>query len=212
MENVIPDLSGTCWFLRWGYWVRRHFTTLRGPGANQRRKDEPVFRVETDPDPLPPVRAQGGALPIRASLRCMFALDEAPHLIELHLGHGQVPEEVCIDLCSLVRGSLEPRQHRFCRHTQDKGDPRQINLDQEHLESHHHLLCRGLQVKEDSIPRLGKRGAAFGALEDASLPTLRQRGRDRTDVPAVYHLSIRAIGMRARLAPGLGRSQGQSSG
>ena len=70
----------------------------------------------------------------------------------------------------------------------------------------------GLQVKEDSIPRLGKGGAACGALEDASLPTLRQISRDRTDVPAVYHLRIRAIGMRARLAPGLGRSHGQSSG
>src|SRR2546421_704081 len=143
--------------------------------------------------------------------RCLFALDEAPHLIELYLGHGQVPEQVRIDLFSLVRGALEPRQHRFFRHTQNKGDPCQINLDQEHLERHHHLLFRGLQIKEDSIPRLGKGGAAFGALEDASLPALRQIGRDRTDVPAVYQLSIRASGMRARLAPGLGCSHGQSS-
>src|SRR2546421_6816537 len=102
----------------------------------------------------------------------------------------------------------------FClkKKTQDKGDPRQINLDQEHLESHHHLLFRGLQVKEDGVPRLGKGGAACGALEDASRPTLRQIGRDCTDVPAVYHLSICAIRIRARLAPGLGRSHGQSSG
>src|SRR5437879_398339 len=57
--------------------------TLIGPGANKRRKDEPVFRGETDPDPLPPVLAQGGALPIRASRRGMFALDEAPHLMNL---------------------------------------------------------------------------------------------------------------------------------
>lgn len=187
-------------------------STLKRPWPDKRCQDEATWGGEADPDPLAPILTQFGALPIRASLLRLLSPDEAPHLIELHLGHWQVPEQVRLDLVGLVRRSLQPHQDGFFGHAKDKGDSSQIDLDQEHLESHHDFLFRSLQVKEDGIARLGKGGVACGALEDAALATLRQIGRDRPDVPAVHQLSIGAIGIGAQLAPGPGCSHGQSSG
>ena len=52
----------------------------------------------------------------------MLAPDEAPHLIELHLGDRQVAKQVPIDLMGLLRGSPQPRQDGFFGHAQDEAD------------------------------------------------------------------------------------------
>ena len=148
------------------------------------------------------VLAQGGALPLWASLRCMFALDEAPHLIELHLGHGQVLRRCALissALCAARWSRVGPvssvtvrAQGMPVRSTWTKSILRAITP-----------TFRGRRSKK-TVSAFGTEGDAFGALEDASLPTLRQIGRDRRDVAAVYHLSRRASGIRARLVPALG--------
>ena len=130
--------------------------TVKRPWADERRQDEPEFGGKADPDPLPPVLTQRGALTVRAGLRGMFAPDEIPHLIELHLGNRQVSQQVCIDLFSLLCGSPQPLQHGFFGHTQDKANIRKRHFDQEHLQRHHDLLFRGPQVKEHGIARFSK--------------------------------------------------------
>src|SRR5262249_49339589 len=87
----------------------RHLDQLQGTGkppwADKGRKDKTEFWGKTDPHPLPSVLAPLGAFAIRAGLLGLLAPDEAPHLIELHLGDRQVAQQVHIDLMSLLRGS-----------------------------------------------------------------------------------------------------------
>src|SRR5262249_41678657 len=85
--------------------------TVKPPWADERRQDEPECGGKAHPDPLPPVLTQLGALTVRAGLLGMFAPDEIPHLIELHLGDGQLPQQVCIDLFSLLGSSPQPLQN-----------------------------------------------------------------------------------------------------
>src|SRR5215467_16289487 len=112
----------------------RHLDELQGTGtcpwANERRQDETKLRSETDPDPLSPVCTQVATLTVRAGVLGLFAPDEVPHLIELHLGDGQVPQQVGIELCSLLCGAPQPLQDGGFRHAQDKANVRQGHFDQ----------------------------------------------------------------------------------
>src|SRR6516164_6038234 len=84
--------------------------TGKRPWTDKGRKDKTECWGKTDPHPLPPVRTQLTALTVRAGLLGMFAPDEVPHLIELHLGDGQVSHEVGIDLFSLLCSAPQPLQ------------------------------------------------------------------------------------------------------
>ena len=158
----------------------RHLDKLQGTGkrpwTNKRRQDETKLRGETDPDPLPPVFAPLGRLLVRAGLQGMFTPDEIPHLVELHLGDGQVSQQVRIDLVRLLRGSPQPLQGRFFRHPQDKANVRECDFDQEHLQRHHDFLFWAPQVKEHGIARF-REGLLTGATpEDTSFATLGEIG------------------------------------
>src|SRR5215831_18648265 len=182
--------------------------TGKRPWTDKRGQDETKLRSETDPDPLPPVRAPLAALTVRAGLLGMFALDEVPHLIELHLSDWQVPQEVCIDLFSLLCRAPQPLQDGGFRHVQDKANVRQGHFDQEHFQRHDHLVFWGPQVKEHRIARF-REGLLTGTTpEDTSLPTLGQIGRNRTNVAPVHQPIMGTIRVGARLAPGLGFSHG----
>src|SRR4029453_16895077 len=183
----------------------RHLDELQGtckrPWANERRQDEAKLRSETDPDPLPPVRAQFAALTVRAGVLGMFAPDEVPHLSELHLGDGQVPQQVGIDLMRLLGRSPQPRQDGGFRHPQDKANVRQGHFDQEHFQRHDHLLFGSPQVKENGIARF-REGLLTGATpEDTSLPALGQRGRNCANVATVDQPIMGTIRVGAGLAP-----------
>src|SRR6516165_7898866 len=80
-------------------------STGKRPWTDTRSQDETILRSETDPDPLSSVRTPLTALTVRAGLLGMFAPDEVPHLIQLHLGDGQLPQQVHIDLFSLLGSS-----------------------------------------------------------------------------------------------------------
>lgn len=179
--------------------------TLPGPGAHHGSQDEPKLGSETQPDPLAAILAQVRTLPIGASLGRVLAPNEVPHLIELHLGHRQLLEQVRIDLVRLLRRTPEPLQHGCFGNPQDKADPRQINFDQKHLQSKHHRFLRRPQIKEDRFPRLRERGAADTAPKDPALPALGQIGRNSANVSPVQQPIMRTVGIGARLAPVLGR-------
>src|SRR5215831_3539272 len=180
--------------------------TGKRPWTDKRGQDEPILRSETDPDPLPPVRAPLTALTVRAGVLGLFAPDEVPHLIELHLGDGQVPQQVGIDLGSLLCGAPQPLQDGGFRHAQDKANVRQGHFDQEHFQRHDHLVFWGPQVKEHRIARF-REGLLTGATpEDTSLPTLGQIGRNRTNVASVDQPIMGTVPVGARLAPVLGFS------
>src|SRR5262252_6881873 len=119
--------------------------TGKRPWTDKRGQDEPKLRSETDPDPLPPVRAPLTALTVRAGVLGMFAPAEVPHRIELHLGDGQVPQAVGIDLCSLLCGTPQPFQDGGFRHAQDKAHVRQG-------------LLTGATPDETSLSTLGQIG------------------------------------------------------
>src|SRR5215471_13583884 len=189
---------------------RRHLdelqSTVKSPWANTRRQDEPELWGKADPDPLPPVLTQGGTFAVRPGLLGMFAPDEVPHLIQLHLGDGQLPQQVYIDLFSLLGGSPQPLQDGGFCHAQDKTNVRQGHFDQEHFQRHDHLLFWGPQVKEHGIARF-REGPLTGATpEDTSLPTLGQIGRNRANVAPIDQPIMGTVRVGARLAPVLGFS------
>src|SRR5215475_15496031 len=182
--------------------------TGKRPWTNKRGQDKSKLGGEADPHPLPPVCTPLTALAIRTGLLGMLTSDEAPHLIELHLGNGQVPQQVGIDLMSLLCGSSQPLQDGFFRHTQDKANIRQADFDQEHLQRHHDLVFRGPQIKKDRVARLGKAVLTFATAEDAPFAALSQIGGDGTYVASVHQPIMRTVRVGARLAPVLGFSHG----
>ena len=155
---------------------RRHLdelqSTVKSPWANKHHQDEPELWGKADPDPLPPVLTQRGTFAVRPGLLGMFAPDEVPHLIKLHLGDGQLPQQVYIDLFSLLGGSPQPLQDGGFRHTQDKANVRERDFDQEHFQRHDDLLFRGLQIKKDGVACLGEGPLTLATEEDASFATL----------------------------------------
>src|SRR4029450_13897389 len=104
----------------------RHLDELQGsvkrPWADKRRKDESKLGGETDPYPLPPVLTPVGAFPVRAGLLRVFASDEAPHLIELHVRHGQVSRSRC-GLISWAFFAAVPSQARTVSSVTPKTKP-----------------------------------------------------------------------------------------
>src|SRR5215831_8668435 len=184
--------------------------TGKRPWTDKRRQDEPEFWGETDPHPLPPVLAQRGALAVRASLLGMFAPDEGPHLIKLSLGDGQLPQQVCLDLFSLLGGSPQPLQDGGFRHTQDKANIRECDFDQEHFQRHDDLLFRGLQIKIDGVACLGEGPLTLATEEDAPFAALGQIGGDGANVASVHQPIMRTVRVGARLTPVLGFSHGSN--
>jgi len=86
----------------------------------------------------------------------MLALSEGPHLVELPLGHRQMPQQVLVKRCGLMGRTTELCQHGLCRHAKRTADACQINLDPEHLEGHHNLLFRGAKIAKDRLAGLSK--------------------------------------------------------
>ena len=111
---------------------------------------------KADPDPLPPILAVGPALAGLVRLTSMLALSEGPHLVELPLGHRQMPQQVLVKRCGLMGRTTELCQHGLCRHAKRTADACQINLDPEHLEGHHNLLFRGAKIAKDCLAGLKK--------------------------------------------------------
>src|SRR5262249_22246892 len=182
-----------------------HLDQLQGTGkrpwADKGHKDKTEFWGKTDPHPLPSVLAQRGAFPIRLGLLGMLAPDEAPHLIELHLGDRQVAQQVHIDLMSLLRGSPQPLQDGFFGHAQDEADIGKRDFDEQHFQGHHHLLFWGPQVKEDSITCLGEGVLTLATAEDASFTTLGQISSNGANVASVHQPIMGTVWVGARLAP-----------
>src|SRR5262247_2084575 len=89
-------------------------------------------RNSTTEKSVPSVLAQLGAFPVWGGLLGLLAPDEAPQLIELHLGDWQVAKQVHIDLMSLLRGSPQPLQGGFFGHAQDEADVGKRDFDQQH--------------------------------------------------------------------------------
>jgi hypothetical protein len=93
--------------------VSRHLDELQGivnsPLATKCSQEKSKLGGETHPHPLTPVLTPFGAFPVRAGLLHMFASNEAPHLIVLHLRDGQVPQQGRIDLVGFLRRSSEPK-------------------------------------------------------------------------------------------------------
>ena len=190
----------------------RHPNELQGtfqrPRANKRRQDETIFRRKTDPHPLPPILAQVGAFPTRLVRLRMLTLDEAPHLVELHLGDRQLPQQVRVNLVGFVRRAFQPHQDGFFGYAQNKANVRQANFNQEHLERHHHFLFGRPQVKENRIAGFGKRHVAGVAQEDAPFSALRQIRGNGANVPAVHQPIMGTIRVGAWLTPVLRFSHG----
>ena len=161
--------------------------TGKRPWAHKRRQDKAELGSTTDPYPLPSVRAPLGACAIRAGLLSMVTSDEAPHLIALHLRDRQVPQQVGIDLMSVLCGSPQPLQDGCFRYTQDQADVRKGHLDQQHLQGHEAPVFRTPQVKEDGVARLGNGTLTLATAEDTSLATRRHIGgygtKDTQQVP-----------------------------
>src|SRR5262245_370289 len=189
---------------------RRHLDQLPGtvkrPWADKGRKDKTEFWGKTEPHPLPSVLAQLGAFAVRVGLLGMLAPDEAPHLIELHLGDRQVAKQVHIDLMRLLCGSPQPLQDGFFGHAPYEADIGKRDFDQQHLQGHHDLLFWGPQVKEDSITCLGEGTLTLATAEDASLATLGHISRNGTNVASVHQPIMGTVRVGARLAPVLGFS------
>src|SRR5262245_44480845 len=188
----------------------RHLDQLQGTGqrpwADKGRKDKTEFWGKTDPNPLPSVLAQLGAFAVRVGLLGMLAPDEAPHLIELHLGDRQVTKQVHIDLMGLLRGSPQPLQDGFFGHAQYEADVGKRDFDQQHLQGHHDLLFWGSQVKEDGVACLGEGTRTLATAEDASLATLGHISRNGANVAPVHQPIMGTVQVGARLAPVLGFS------
>ena len=121
---------------------------------------------------------------------------------------GRSRSRLRIDLVSLLRGSSEPLQDRFFRHTQDKANVREGHFDQEHLQRHHDFLFWAPQAKEHGVARF-REGLFTGATpEDTPFATLGEIGRDGANVASVYQPIMRTGRVGARLAPILGFAQG----
>src|SRR5262249_33614481 len=133
----------------------------------------PKLGSKADPDPLPPILAVGQAFTCLVRLTSVLALDKVPHLVELHLGHRQVAQQVSVDRFGLLGRTPEPSQHSLFRHAEHKANACEINTDQEHLEGHHDLFFRGAQIEKDCLTGLGKVRLTRTAAEDASLTALR---------------------------------------
>jgi hypothetical protein len=136
----------------------------------------------------------------------MLAPDEAPHLIELHLGDRQVTQQVGIDLMSLLRGSPQPLQDGFFGHAQYEADVGKRDFDQQHLQGHHDLLFWCPQVKEDGIACLREGTLTLATAEDASLATLGHISRNGANVASVHQPIMGTVRVGARVAPVLGFS------
>src|SRR5215467_2424618 len=188
-----------------------HLDQLQGTGkrpwADKGHKDKTEFWGKTDPHPLPAVLAQLGAFTVWLGLLGMLAPDEAPHLIELHLGDRQVAQQVHIDLMSLLRGPPQPLQDGFFGHAQDEANVGKRDFDQQHLQGHHDLLFWGPQVKEDGITGLGEGTLTLATAEDASLATLGHISRNGANVASVHQPIMGTVRVGARLAPVLGFAQ-----
>jgi hypothetical protein len=181
--------------------------TVKRPGPHKGCQDEAKLGGETDPHPLPPVRAPLHTFTIRASLLSILAPNEAPHCIELHLGDGQVPQQVGIDLMCLLGGSPQPCQDSFFGHAQDKANVRQGHFDQQHLQRHDDLFFWRPQVKEDGVACLRERTLTRATVEDTPLTTLCHIGGNGANVASVYQPIMGTVRVGAWLAPVLGFSQ-----
>ena len=129
-----------------------------------------------------PSSPSGKLSPASSVSRRVLARDEVPHLVELHLGHRQIPQQVSVDRFGLVGRTPEPGQDGLFGDPEHKADPRQINTDQEHLEGHHDLLFRGAEVEKDRLARLRKLRLTGVTAKDTSLAALGEIRRDSTHV------------------------------
>src|SRR5207244_7724833 len=71
---------------------------------------QPKLRSKTDPDPLSPVLAFGQAFARLVCLTRVLTRDKVPHLVELHLGHRQILQQMMVDCFGLMAYTLEPCQ------------------------------------------------------------------------------------------------------
>src|SRR5262245_39696337 len=168
---------------------------------------QPKFGGKADPDPWPPILTVGQTFPCRIRLPSVLARDEVPQLVELHLGHRQVPQSVSVDRFGLVSRTPELCQHGRFRHAEHKADACQINTDQAHLESHHNLCFRCAEIKKDCVACLSKVCRTHVAVKDASLATVGEIRGHSTHVALLHSSIMRALGIGARLAPIFGVPQ-----
>src|SRR5262245_2395453 len=180
--------------------------TLKRPRAYKSCQNQAKLGGETDPDPLSSIFAELCALAGRADLLGMLAPDEAPHLVELHLGDRKVPQQVCVDLMGLLSGSPQPLQNGFFGHAQNKADVTKRDFDQQHLQGHYDLLFRRPQVKEDGVACLREGALTLAAAEDTPLATLGHIGGNSANVASVHQPIMGTVRIGARLAPVLGFS------
>src|SRR5262249_28125414 len=180
--------------------------TVTRPWADKGRTDKTKFWGKTDPHPLPSILAQFGAFTVRIGLLGLLAPDEVPHLIELHLGDRQVPQQVHIDLVRLLCSSPQPLQDGFFCHAQDEANVGKRDFDQQQLQGHHDLLFWGPQVKEDGITCLGEGALTLATAEDASFATLGHISRNGTNVASVHQPIMGTVRVGAWLPPVLGFS------
>src|SRR5262245_23569261 len=77
----------------------------------------------------------------------------------------------------------------------------QVNLDQEHLEGHHDLLCRDAQIAKDRRTCLSKVRRTRAAAKDASLAAWGEIGSTSTHLALLPASIMRTRGSGTQLAP-----------
>ena len=187
------------------------FGGVQRPRSHHRRDHQPKFRGKADPDPLPPILAVGQTFPCLIRLTSVFALDEVPQLVELHLGYRQVVQQVLVDRFRLIGRTLEPGQPGLFCDAEHKADAGQINPDQEHFEGHHDLLFRGAEIEKDRLAGFSKVCCTRVTAKDASLPALGEIRSDSAHVTLCSCLIMSALRIGNGCPQSLGFRIGQSS-
>ena len=185
--------------------------TLEGPWSNEGGQHQTKLRGIADPYPLSAILTGGQSLSIWTAFIGLLSLDEVPHLIQLDLRDGELTQEMLIDLRSFLCSSPEPLEDGLLGHSEHKANAGEINSNQQHLQRHHDLLLGRSEIIEDCVPSLGEACVTDVAVENASLATLSEIGRDRPNISTVHQSMMRAVWVGARLSPVFGLSQGDSS-
>jgi len=132
--------------------------TGQGAGTDNSSQHHSKLRSVADPDPLAPLFTAIWAFATGISLGGVLAGDEAPHLVKLHLGDTKFPQQMFVNLLSLVGGTPQPLQHCLLGDSQHKADTRKIYFHHHHLQGHHHLLFGRAQVKKHCVACQGVSG------------------------------------------------------
>jgi hypothetical protein len=185
-------------------------STLEGARSHVGSQQKTKFGGKTHPHPLATIAALFGAFSIRFGSCGSFAQNEAPQLVQFHLGPLYFSQQVLVDLIGFLRRTAQPCQTRFFAHAHGKADGRQLHFAQQQLEHNHDLLFGRAQIKKHRVPRLRKLFAALSTLEDTPFSTLGLVRRYRLDVAPVHQFIMTARRVGAWLSPFFRLSHGSS--